>query len=355
MRNNIIFFLLVFLIPVSCQKDSVPASVDGDKSIVCQVSVAGANDTKSLDVDKDSLNQVGQTFRMDAWLEAEHRGDAWPEFNDNPHYIKDAIMSYSSAGWSSSDKDVVWTNQIPTNFWAQYPATLAGRGDLTWPADPKVITDDQEKTPSFTYDMSAYTDSVGRAAEATPDLLVAYAREMYYAETSTTPASGVDLHFKFAHALSAIKFSSPRVSTGYSIDSVMITGVCHIGECVLTGSSDPGTSEDSVSASWTGTDTLSYNSSFSQFLGTHMASYDPNKYIFLIPQTLTSKAKMIAYVSVYGIGDPSKQGRYEVNIGGVTWTSGYFYEYKIDFDPDKHILTVTVDEEGYYVKQGSWD
>jgi len=347
MKNKIIFFSFFYLVFASCQKDSVPVSVvEGDKSVVCQIAVMGVEDTKSYVVTKDTLIQEDHPFRMDAWLEEKNRdrrSDLWPQLDENPHYIKDAIMTYRDGSWQSSPDTVFWTNQIQTNFWAQYPATLPGRGELTWPATPKSITDEQEKTPSFTYDMSAYSE--GEAAEVTPDLLVAYSREMYYEKTSTTPASGGKLSFTFAHVLSAIKFLPKKTIDPYYIDSVQISGICTQGLCKLVGLSD-----NSVSATWF-VDTIDTCSSFCQALrkGTPFREETDMSYIFLIPQGLTSKATLSAIIS-----DGTTSILKKVSLEGATWKPGYIYKYTLNYDPDKNSFTATVCEDGYTTYLGIW-
>jgi len=344
MKKKALFFLLVFLISVSCRKDLVPVTVDGVKSIVCQVSVMGANDdTKSSVVTYDLLNRQHNTFRMDAWLEANNRDkrrDMWPQLDDNPHYIKDAIMISSGNKWSPSADSLFWTNQIQTNFWAQYPDTTVGRGDLIWTG-----TDDKlQRTPSFHYDMSAYLNTVdtscGRAAKVTPDLLVAYSRAMWDEDNKT----GGVLNFNFAHVLSAIKFNGGGTVEPYHIDSVKITGVCTKGQCQLSGD----TLSMKVSAEWEA-DATSIGGGFSQVLD--VPYYDGSDYIFLIPQKLTSISKVTAYVSK---GEDFLCSK-EVSIEGWTWKPGCQYFYTPHYDPERNSFIVTVNEEGYQVKTGVWD
>jgi len=361
MSNKAILCLLVLPIAISCQKDSAPGAGGGDKSIVCDVSIMGAYDTKSAEVDLKSLRKDGQTFRMDAWLEAENRGAAWPEFNDDPHYIKNATMSYLSSygehgGWTSSDMNVVWTNQIWTNFWAQYPHTLTGRDTLAWTAAGSgSITDNEERTPSFTYDMSAYTvpfpnmnNDSWEAADVTPDFLVAYARQRYELAEGDAPNK---LFFKFAHALSAVKFSPKGILQGNPIDSILVSGICSRGTCHLTGlpAYTESNTVDSVKFSWSGNETLSHDRGFGTVVDT------TKTYIFLIPQQLNSTAVLKIHLTTTSGGNPDFEKWYEASLEGVTWKPGYIYDYFLDFDPYKHAITVTVDEDGYDIEPGLWN
>jgi len=343
MRNRVFFFILVILASVSCQKVMGPGGGNGSRSIVCNISIPDNFETKSYKVNKDTLAKVGKKFRMDAWLESGNRGVARPEFDIDPHYLKDVIMENDGSQWKSSDTTVVWTNQIWTNFWAQYPDTLSGREPLYWPAAPSDITDEQEKTPSFRYDMSGYTE--GQAADVTPDLAVAYAREEYCYDP-VSPSGGV-LKLTFAHVLSAIKFKPAQTVDPYCIDSVVIKGICTQGRCDLSVESG-----NSVSAKWT-VDSPDLTASFGQAVrdGIPFREDKDSSYIFLIPQRLTDKATLTAFISGEYSGGPQTYC-----LEGVIWRPGYIYKYLLDFDPDKNSFTVTVAEEGgsYNNVPGEW-
>jgi len=298
------------------------------------------NDTKGDITTTSSIQTDGNTFVLNAWLEAKNRGGSVPTDNDNPWYVKNADMTLSGKTWSGT---ATWRNVVWTNFWASYPKTVTGRGEMTWPASSaKDITDAQEKTPSFTYDMSSYTSGTA-AASTTPDILVAYARGMWNEDEK----SGGEISFQMEHTLSAIKFAKGHVDNGYTISNVKIAGVYTQGTCSLTGFTRETDLKDAVSVAWTGTGTPDKTVGFTQALSDEY--YTGSKYIFVIPQALPNTAILSAEITG---GDPEKAGTKEVAISGYSWKPGYKYAYTLSFYADKNELNFTVSE--YSTSTGTW-
>jgi len=292
-------------------------------------------ETKASITETSDVQTVGQSFVLDAWLEAANRGDDYPNDNANPHYISKATVTLGASGWAGTN--LTWRNGVWTNFWASYPKVATGRGDFTWPAaTPDKITDDQEKTPSFTYDMTSYTAS-SAAAIATPDLLVGYARGKWNEDAKT----GGVVKFDLQHVTSAISFTLSHVDSGCSIDDVTVAGVHYKGTCTLTGATE--SLKDTASVAWAFNDTPSTSVGFK----CESSNFSADKYFFLIPQQLDSPAVLKASINNGGTSETK-----EVTLSGYSWKPGYKYTYKLSFYKDKDEFTVTTTV--YNTTTGEW-
>jgi len=294
------------------------------------------SDTKASITKTSDVQIEGNSFLLDAWLEAENRGGTVPSDKQNPHYIDSAKVTLGTSGWAGTNLN--WRNIVWTNFWAAYPVTATGRGDFKWTYKTlSEITDAQEKNPFFTYDMTSYTAS-SAAAIATPDILVGYARGKWNEDDK----SGGKIEINLQHVTAAISFVTDHIDTGCSIDSVTIAGVHYKGTCTLTGTTE--NLKDTVSVAWTYNDTPSDKVGFK----CESSNFAADKYFFLIPQQLDSPAVIKASVTV----DGEKETR-DGTISGYSWKPGYKYTYKLSLYKEKDEIDVTT--TAYNLSTGEWE
>jgi len=320
------------LFSVSCEKS--PSST-GDEAGIIWFSVS-ADDTKASIVTTTDLQTKGKSFSLDAWLEEDNRGISYPEDDVHPHYIKKGTVTLGDDGWKGTN--LTWRSGVWTNFFAVYPVSATGREDLKWPVtEEKDITDAQEKTPSFFYDMTSYTAS-STAALNTPDLLVAYARGKWNEDDK----SGGEIKLNMQHAMAGIYFVLDHVDAGCSIKDVTVAGIHYKGTCELSATTKD--LKDTITTmKWEYEDTPSASVGFTCLA----ANFTENDYFFLIPQQLENSAVLRATVND-GTSDDNK----EVNIAGFTWKAGYKYKYSLSYYKDKDELVVTTST--YNTSTGEW-
>lgn len=277
-------------------------------------------------------------------------GGETPEYglDANPHYLAKKDMKLVGVDWKGDG--CVWTNQIYTNFWAVYPKTAVGRGDMTWPVDKAAdITDAQEKTPSFTYDMTSYSGTRKDASTATQDIMASYARG-YWDEDKKT---GGTLNFKFKHLLAGIRFRRGHIDSGYNITEIKIGGLHLKGSCSLTGSTVLG--KDSLAFVWKGTDSTNLKKSVGLSQTIDATGVKEGKLImgdtmmFVIPQTMSDSTTMYAVIKKTSGGTAETK---DVALTGYSWKPGKRYDYTLSYYENKDEFVVTVKE--YTISTGTW-
>jgi len=301
-------------------------------------------DTKAAIVNNNTLQTVGQSFTLDAWLEEANRKIDTPPDNLTPHYIDSAAISLTGSVWSGTN--LYWCDRVFTNFWASYPReNIAGRSGLIWPGtDQYATTDAQQKTPSFTYNMSSY--AADNAATTTKDLLIAYARGRW----NDIDKEGGIIKIKFEHALSAICYKMGTIDTGCRFTKITISGIQYDGTCSLTGFTSG--VRDTVSISWTfpsarPADSLSFSQTISTAVPTGSQLLGDN-YIFFIPQAMQSMATISATIELSNSSTETKQ----VELSGYNWKPGHKYEYTLSYSASKSELEITTTE--YELANGLW-
>lgn len=301
--------------------------------------------TKSVATTTASINTEGNTFLLDAWLESANRTKVGGD--EDPHYICEAPFTLSGTEWRGDGQ--YWCDGVFTDFWAVFPAEVTGRSSLTWPVDkPSEITDEQEKNPGFTYDMSSYAGTTTAAAD-TPDLLVSYARGIWNDQDKT----GGVIKFEMQHVLSAIYFTKEHFDEECYLTEISISGVQYAGTCTLVGSTTSSL-RDTVSVSWAFPENKT-DKSFSQVISETKDNpiaqgkqfLGESKYFFMIPQPMQPNATLTATITG-AAGDPEKQ----VVLSGYSWKPGYNYEYKLSYYKDKDELIVTTTE--FSKTEGTW-
>ncbi|MCQ2167480.1 MAG: fimbrillin family protein [Bacteroidales bacterium] len=324
-KTVLIVLAAAALMTASCGKMNLP----NDGRLHFRVVADG---TKGDVITTTSINTDGETFKLDAFLEIDDY--QFVASRDNPHYIKGATVTFSGTEWKGNN--LFWCDGIWTNFWATYPVTAQGRGNLTWTGDDAgTTTDAQEKTPSFTYDMSSYAGST-TAAEDTKDLLVSYCRSKWNEDEKT----GGNVEFEMQHALSAIYFIKGHFDEGCDIDKITISGIQYAGTCLLEGQTID--LKYMVSISWEFQTDVPEVKEFSQSVSTGLGedgSLLGTKYFFLIPQPMQETATLTAHITG-GVGDENKQ----VSLSGYSWKPGCKYKYDLSYYKDKDEIKVTTTE-----------
>jgi len=340
---------------LSCQKDdSTGGGSAGDSSIWCAAEVEGDGFTKGYVIDgtaamNTGINRNGNSFVLDAWLEAKNRAGSEKGVTDdkNPHYLDNKVFTTNGSSWSG--EGCTWRNDVFTNFWAVFPKMDSDMLDMD--IATAVPSDAEQKTPKLTYDMSSLSlkKGVSNAGERSKDVLVAYARQKYKIGDS---GSKSNISFQFYHALSAIKFKmgADGFTSGCDIKYLTISGIHLKGECVCTG--NPNAKPQSTSFVWTATDTPDATDAFSLKQTTTLSGlndmFSGGKVFFLIPQEMPSTAVLSAYIT----GGKSP-GLKSVNITGYSWLPGKEYTYSLSYDQDADKLEVSI-TESYSISTGTW-
>lgn len=294
--------------------------------------------TRGTVINTSRINQSGQKFMMNAWLESSNRaaGDA-----SDYHFMKDATATCDGSAWNlscASPEDENWNkwrNNVPTNFWAVYPASLGGGlGTITmsWPADDASDTD--QKTLSFDYSMPAPRLDF-RDAENQQDLCFAYSRK---ARKADVDGDDNNVNVDFNHALSAVYFNVSGVLSSISVSKIGFNNVPSSAHCEMTGTlgvsdGNPG----ALTISWTGQSGLSeYRQAYqsSDFDAGKSLKFDESGKVFmLIPGALDADTELWAEFVVNGTAvqksvNISKSGNGE----NVVWKPGKRYLYKLVFN-----------------------
>jgi len=328
---------------VSCRKESVTALCEDS-----QISfVTDDSDTRATIITTDRLKTVGNKFRVDAFLEKAERPAG---YNDDPHFIKNKPVTWNGSEWTSGS---FWIHNVYTNFWARYPETKAP----TMKFDGSGLYDGQQKSCSFEYEMPEASGTV-YAANYCADLIYGYARKRTDL-TEDTPDLSVKINFR--HVLSAIGFTC-NLSPGIDIKKITIKGIYTQGTCRLTG--NPSFSgdnyNDSFDVNWTVSGTkeesgLCQSVSKEDIDDGQMLVPDGTKVFTLIPQTLTSDAKVVV---TFCDSDGTNEFDQTASLrgSGLTWSPGQKYNYVIMLIGNKFDISLTSESvDTWEIRHGELD
>lgn len=324
--------------------DDLPQELSGESS----------PQTKGAVVSTSRINQNGQQFTMNAWLESSGR------LADDAVHFMSATATRSGGSWSLASTDPSdtpdgpwnkWRNQVPTNFWAMYPASLNDdQGlilEMSWPVEE--AGDGAQKTVSFSYILpTTRTDS--REAEYMPDLCFAYSHKTW---NESTPGNDNKVNIDFKHALSAVYFTTSGVLNSITVKKIGLQNVPSLACCEMTGTGgNPGT----LDIKWTDQDCRTsiiqtYQSSdFVTFEGYEktLNLNESSKVFMMIPDTLTRYGtKLWAEFEVKGVSVKKYVDISKFSDGTpVVWKPGKRYLYKLMFNGYEN-FTFYFDETGH--------
>ena len=292
-----------------------------------------AVETRTLVTTTATLEASGR-FVMNAFLE-----DPSKDFTKDPAENVDQSYIISDGGanvimdageWRISD-DPTWVAGTNTHFWCWHPVAVSGSRNIS------TLTKDSREL-KFTYTMPVGDGTHTTDADVTDDLIFAYSKKNY--------KDGDDeyISIRFHHALSQIRFcvsiDDGTFDRNLTIKNITLSGLKNYGSAVFTdtGAAGEGTGTF-VWSDQTGNATYGqdYNASFgtSSVAGWNKSTYtkDSHTYtlytctdvFFLVPQTLTSKAKAkIVFNDGLSDLDPVT-----VDLGTDEWQADKYYTYKI--------------------------
>lgn len=296
--------------------------------------------TKGAVVSTSRINQNGQQFTLNAWLESSGR------LADDAVHFMSATATRSSGSWSLASTDPSdtpdgpwnkWRNQVPTNFWAMYPTSLSndqGTIAMSWPVDN--AGDGAQKTATFDYTLPAPRSDF-RDAEYQPDLCFAYSRKAW---NESTPGNDNKVNIDFNHALSAVYFTTSGVLNSIAVNKIGFDNVPSAAHCEMTGNDgNPGTPD----IKWTGQGILkNYRQTYqaSDFVGSSkiMNLNESSKVFMMIPDSLAKNSTQLwAEFDVNGTVvrksvDISKFTNDADSTVYVKWKPGKKYLYKLTFN-----------------------
>lgn len=314
--------------------------------------------TKGAVVSTSRINQNGQQFTLNAWLESSNRvtssqlGDGHvyePSDATDYHFMKNATATYNGSVWTlgcsspANENWNIWRNNVPTNFWAMYPTSLSsdqGTINMSWPVDD--ADDDAQKTASFNYALANPRPDF-RDAEYQPDLCFAYSCKAW---NESTPGNDNKVNIDFNHALSAVYFTTSGVLNSITVEKIGFDNVPSAAHCEMTG--NDGTANGNPGAptiSWSNQSTLknyrqTYQASdFETFEG-HEKTLNLNKsskVFMMIPDSLAKNGTelwaefKVKDVFVEKSVDISKFTNDAGSTVYVKWKPGKRYLYKLMF------------------------
>lgn len=322
--------------------------------------------TKGEVLSNTSINRSGQQFTMNAWLESQNRYDPVnhpeqlsdgrvyePDDATDYHFMKSVDVKRSGSAWALSCSSPannswnIWRNKVPTNFWAMYPASLAGtQGTLSmnWPADN--AADNDQKRLSFDYTLPAPSSDFNDAVNQ-PDLCFAYSRKVWDESTADN-----DISIDFRHTLSAVYFSISEVLGSITVKKIGLNNVPSTARCNMTGTlgaSDGNPGEPTIS--WTSQSDLqdyrqTYQSTDFDTSGTLKFDESP-KVFMMIPGTLDASTELCVEFDVKGVSVSKSVNISKFDNGNpVVWNPGSKYLYKIMFKGLEN-YTFYLDETGH--------
>lgn len=312
--------------------------------------------TRGAVITNSGINQDGEKFRMDAWLESQNRysgsaaklsdGRVYAQKDATDyHFMKNATAMCDGADWtlgnaSPSDGWNIWRSKVPTNFWAMYPASLgSGTISLSLPAD--TASDDGQKTLSFDYTLPAQSaDCID--AENQQDLCFAYSRKVWDDDVAGND-NLVNIHFY--HALSAVYFNISGISPSDPETTIMVKkigfkNVPSSAHCEMTGTDgDSNGNPGKLTITWTGQSSLKeYKQAYdvsSDFDGSSkdLKFEESSKVFMMIPGTLDADAELWAEFEVNGspVEKSINISKYS-NGTSVEWQPGKKYLYKLIYN-----------------------
>lgn len=300
---------------------------------------ADCSETKGMVVTSDYINQVGEEFLLNAWLESSNRyyigkegfsQSYCPEDASDFHFMKSALATRGSSSWELTTTEEspywnVWRNKVPTNFWAVYPTSDRGaRGlarNIVYPADN--ASDEEQKRLSV-----SYTES--NRVEINPDLCFAYCRQTWDG-TKASNSNNVELNFN--HALAAVYFDFFNALDAHFtfVNQCSINGVYSSGECNVTATDDK-----QIEINWTNQSNPKTFSRIDEFTfdeieGAGRQKFYDNEHIFMmVPQTLPSDA-MLNFSSTIGSERFRASIAWKSDGTPMEWKPGKKYLYKIAY------------------------
>lgn len=270
------------------------------------------------------------SFKIDGFLESAGRPSG---YSGAQHYISDESVTWDSSShkWKSS---CYWISGVYTNFWSRFPLdapalTFQGNGG----------TDYQQKNCSFTYTMPSGSGITDYAESKCRELIYAYSRKV---TDLTVPSPSLSLKVNFRPVLAAICFDG-TLADGIDIQKVSIKGIHTSGDCSLSGvPSVSGDNEgDSFTASWSvkgDRNTVELTQTVTKAeLAANVMTTSGAKHFSLIPQTLTSDAKVI----VTFVDSSSNTFDATAPLGPVTWEPGSKYTYTIEYSGSQMSIQLT--------------
>ncbi len=231
---------------------------------------------------------------------------------------------------SSSANENVW-NTTPSYYWPVDDRMLCFSAYA--PMSAKNLLENLTFADhTISYDYTTPKGDKGNDAEVQPDIMFA----MSDCNKPTSIDGKVPLNFR--HALSAIKFAVRDVVSG-TIKKITISGVAGEAHCVYTKLSDPAT--DSFTWSEHGEANCSYTQTFDFRTTENYADQTdetqdvvlndemPSKTFFLIPQNITSDAKIEVVFRRDSDGQEKTMTGYILDNNVTKWEPGKEYIYTI--------------------------
>lgn len=348
-----------------CEKEPMA----GKKAI--SVVVEGIEDavTKAPAFTEQSFRELGE-FVMDIWVDDDYYAEDNTLITEH-HYVSSsgsANVSFGSGSWSLSPS-ANWVDDDIMTFWCYAPASTNGTMNVS---DP---TGTPKRNMSFTYTLpNGGVTSGGNHIDADnqDDIMFSYKAVVHtintgsYTSTQKSEFSTNNVSLQttdevpltFHHALSMVNFCvSPDDGTfdkTVSIKSISISGVSNTGTCTANGPkvlekqpdtdntsgtkniftwSSLGTSGTAAQRTYTQTYNASFNScpagwTADTFGSSHNTRYTCNNAFFMIPQNITSAAKLTIVFEADGADIEVVK---DLTGGGAAydWIPDRYYTYKI--------------------------